>query len=80
VDLKFLAESGYVILLQILVKVMLLNMKLNVLVEGKTGLIPIIHEGLNLGHDRTPGGDNPLATQKLSVERPEHWRPFLVFS
>ena len=71
-DLQVFSQGGHAIILEVLVKIMLLNMKLNVLVKIKTRLIPVIGEGLDFGHDRTSIRGNPLTAQELSVEGPKH--------
>jgi hypothetical protein len=58
-------------LLKIPVKIVLLDMTLDILIKGEASLVTLVLEGLNLQHNSAPRGDNLLSPQELGMQRPE---------
>ncbi len=56
---------------------MLLNVKIDILVEVGVLGVSFIPEGAKLGDDDTPSGHNLLATQKNRAQGPVHLLPIL---
>ncbi len=57
--------------------VILLNVKINVLVKIEVLAVPLIPEGLQLGHNGVPIQDNSLSAKEESVQVLVHLLPIL---
>ncbi len=57
--------------------VMLLNVKIHILVNIEVLAVSLIPEGLQLGHNGTPGRHNTLLTKEKSVQGLIHLLPVL---
>ncbi len=46
------------------------DMELHIIVEGESGLVPIVPKGLDLCHDCVPSGHHLFATKDLRMQDP----------